>query len=209
MGPKKPSGSEFKKIRNRKEQDNKKLASALGNWLKNENTSHNPGPSEPQIQDEEEDDEEVHGRETHTEDFCKSNMVLEDPTSHITPIEIDTNLEESSGNCSSQQIEYEDPRKWPTNFRLDTVRCKIVEKGPQMINLENHMFPYSDDGRRFSQKWVYKTLPNGENVKRQWLLYSQSKDVLFCFPCLLFSKDDKKDKSVFLILKRDSTIGDT
>lgn len=32
----------------------------------------------------------------------------------------------------------------------------------------------------------------GETVQRQWLLYSQSKDTLFCFPCLLFLfKDDK------------------
>lgn len=36
MGPKKSSGSEFKNIKKRKEESNKKLASALGSWMRND-----------------------------------------------------------------------------------------------------------------------------------------------------------------------------
>lgn len=122
-----------------------------------------------------------------------------------------TDLEKPSTSCTSNynendalnttdvgiEIIYEDPKKWPENVRSDTVRCKLVERGPQTIELDSYKFPCADDGRHFSQKWIYKILPNGEKVKRQWLLYSQSKDALFCFPCRLFSIDDKKDKSAF------------
>lgn len=95
------------------------------------------------------------------------------------------------------KIIYEDPKKWPNNFRSDKVCCSLVERGPQIIDSDNYKFPCTDDGRHFSLKWIFKILPNGKKVKRQWLLYNKSKDALFCFPCLLFSKHDKKDKSAF------------
>lgn len=238
MGPKKPSGSEFKKIKKRKEEDNEKLASALGNWLRNEEKEVGESDSASnsnalQEEEEKEDDQEEKEGENEKED-SKTETVSEDNHSQITPMEFVTNvidfeegsdpelshstmgrqstdLEKPSTSCTSNynendalnttdvgiEIIYEDPKKWPANFRSDTVRCKLVERGPQTIDLDSYKFPCADDGRHFSQKWVYKILPNGEKVKRQWLLYSQSKDALFCFPCLLFSKDDKKDKSAF------------
>lgn len=107
------------------------------------------------------------------------------------------------------EIIYEDPKKWPANFRSDTVRCKLVERGPQTIDLDSYKFPCADDGRHFSQKWVYKILPNGEKVKRQWLLYSQSKDALFFSLALSFQKTTKRTNLLSLILMRDSMIGDT
>lgn len=67
----------------------------------------------------------------------------------------------------------------------------------QLIQIATQCLPCADDGRHFSQKWVYKILPKGERLKRQWFLYSQSKEALLCFPCLLFTKDDKRDKSSF------------
>ena len=45
----------------------------------------------------------------------------------------------------------------------------------------------SSENRHFSSSWFGKNLSNGEKVNRQWLLYSASKNSLFCFPCILFS----------------------
>ncbi|XP_065642435.1 zinc finger MYM-type protein 5-like [Hydra vulgaris] len=41
--------------------------------------------------------------------------------------------------------------------------------------------------RHFSSKWYKKIHPNGEKFVRTWLQYSNKKDSLFCFCCLLFS----------------------
>ncbi|XP_065642475.1 uncharacterized protein LOC136074102 [Hydra vulgaris] len=41
--------------------------------------------------------------------------------------------------------------------------------------------------RHFSSKWYEKIHPNGEKFVRTWLQYSNKKDSLFCFCCLLFS----------------------
>ncbi|KAL4089763.1 hypothetical protein QTP88_024734 [Uroleucon formosanum] len=62
---------------------------------------------------------------------------------------------------------------------------------------QNNYFPVNDeDGRHFDGKWFYKFLNNGEKVRRQWLLYSKSKNAIFCFACLLFSNNDIR-KSTF------------
>ncbi|GBM30112.1 Zinc finger MYM-type protein 5 [Araneus ventricosus] len=110
-------------------------------------------------------------------------------TSNVNDMFNSTNVE--------TQIIYEDPKKWPANFRSYTILCKLVERGPQTIGLNSYKFPYTEDGRHFSQKWFFKILTNGKKVKRRWLLYSQSKDKMFCFPCLLFSKADKSPFSDF------------
>lgn len=232
MGPKKPSGSAFKKIKKRKEEDNKKLGSALGSWLRNDekevNESNRASNSNAPKEEEVEDDKEEKALENEKEN-SKTEDDSKDNHSQIAPMELVTNVvdfeveseqsistmawepadpspstsctfsEHDALNATDMEIKiiYEDPKKWPNNFRSDKIRCNLVERGPQTIDIDSYKFPCTDDGRHFSQKWIFKVLPNGERVKRQWLLYSQSKDALFCFPCLLFSKDDKKDRSAF------------
>lgn len=52
---------------------------------------------------------------------------------------------------------------------------------------QNNYFLINDnDGRRFDGKWFYKTLNNGEKVRKPWLLYSTSKNAIRKSP---FSKD--------------------
>ena len=47
-----------------------------------------------------------------------------------------------------------------------------------------------------SKKWFYKTLKNGEEVLRSWLLYSNSHLGLYCFCCKLFQS--RNDNSQFV-----------
>ena len=52
-------------------------------------------------------------------------------------------------------------------------------------------FPFtSQEGRkrRFNISHFFRKLPNGEKYKREWLVYSKTKDATFCFYCKLFSK---------------------
>ena len=82
---------------------------------------------------------------------------------------------------------YWDPATWSAIG--DKVRCLLINHGPEQDQREQ--YPPSSSTtivRHFNKTWFEKLLPNGEKVNRQWLLYSASKDKIFCFACILFSK---------------------
>ncbi|XP_043923621.1 zinc finger MYM-type protein 5-like [Protopterus annectens] len=79
---------------------------------------------------------------------------------------------------------YSDPGKWPDPMD-DKVRCLLSAVGP--VQIMNHSFPYDDHHRRFNPIFYNKRLTNGETVRRSWLVYSESSDLVFCFCCKLFS----------------------
>lgn len=62
------------------------------------------------------------------------------------------------------------------------LREKILRKGPIQIVTE---FP-ATNGRSFCQKYYMKQMPNGEQVKREWKVYSKSLDSIHCFCCRIF-----------------------
>uniref|UniRef100_A0A8C5MKC1 TTF-type domain-containing protein n=1 Tax=Leptobrachium leishanense TaxID=445787 RepID=A0A8C5MKC1_9ANUR len=104
----------------------------------------------------------------------------------------DVNISETSTAKSSKEdlipafdYNYSDPAKWPYSFN-DDLRQLIIQHGPQQV--VSHDFPKDSKNRRFSSIHYNRRLANGEEVCRQWLIYSTSKDVVFCFCCKLFSK---------------------
>lgn len=56
------------------------------------------------------------------------------------------------------EITYDNPKQWSDNFRSDAVRCKLVERGPQTVDLNSFKFPCTYDGRHFSRDWFFKTV---------------------------------------------------
>jgi len=62
---------------------------------------------------------------------------------------------------------------------------KAVRQSP-----ENYPSRFPDDvvGHSFPVCLLHTKLTNGENVPRDWLVWSKSNQALFCFPCRLFSK---------------------
>lgn len=68
----------------------------------------------------------------------------------------------------------DDPGLWPDDGITSNMRASLVEKGP---------IPTNSNGRRFTDFYY---LPNNETVNRSWLVYSRSKDCVFCFCCKLF-----------------------
>lgn len=82
----------------------------------------------------------------------------------------------------------QDCGKWPAKI-TDDIRQVLVEKGP--VQIKNFNFPIdSNSGRRFTAVNYKTKLPNGEDIDRDWLVYSISKNSIFCFFCKLFSNDD-------------------
>ncbi|XP_076660746.1 uncharacterized protein LOC143364134 [Halictus rubicundus] len=68
----------------------------------------------------------------------------------------------------------------------DTIKL-YIEHGP--INGDDIvMYPLTNN-RRFERKWFTRTMTNGEQVHRNWLIYCKQLDSLFCFPCTLFNDD--------------------
>lgn len=81
-------------------------------------------------------------------------------------------------------FDYADPAKWP-NPVSDDLRQLIVQNGPKQVVL--HEFAKDSKNRRFSPLHYKRRLANGEQVPRQWLVYSVSEDMVFCFCCKLFT----------------------
>ena len=79
-----------------------------------------------------------------------------------------------------------DPADWPAPAEIsDKQRCDIVQRGPP-IQDETFNFPANSSKRRFTACHYYRHLPNGERMKRSWLMYSRISDKIYCFCCILF-----------------------
>uniref|UniRef100_A0A8C5EZQ7 TTF-type domain-containing protein n=1 Tax=Gopherus evgoodei TaxID=1825980 RepID=A0A8C5EZQ7_9SAUR len=48
----------------------------------------------------------------------------------------------------------------------------------------------NEERRRFTSTHFYRTMENGEKIRRSWLMYSVQKDAIFCFCCKLFGTGD-------------------
>lgn len=159
MASKKPSGAWFEKQRKLKESSNQSLSASLGKWLQK--------PS------------------------SKENLVVPSETDSNDEIKITENAIESDTNDeikiekqdNTKNVDFNDPAKWPKiTPRLKAI---LIEHGPPISSTQNY-YPHDENNRHFSNKWFFRKLTNGEQVRRQWLMYSVSKNKLFCFPCILF-----------------------
>ncbi|XP_047141491.1 zinc finger MYM-type protein 5-like [Hydra vulgaris] len=83
--------------------------------------------------------------------------------------------------------DYSDPANWPTHFS-DNFRQFVRKSRPQQIEKYNFPRDRDEQKRKFSSIYYKRTLPNGEKVSRSWLIYSVSKNVVFCLCCKLFGR---------------------
>lgn len=71
------------------------------------------------------------------------------------------------------------------NFRVvmtTNFRERIIRIGPVQIEMEFPKTAY----RSFSKFYYSKKMPNGEEIQREWLIYSKKLDAVHCFPCRIF-----------------------
>lgn len=69
------------------------------------------------------------------------------------------------------------------------IDCNCVILGPtQCRNFDDHRkhIAKSHDNRNICLSHLKRTLANGEVVNRNWVVYSPSKNAIFCFVCRLF-----------------------
>ncbi|CAD0206693.1 unnamed protein product [Chrysodeixis includens] len=76
-----------------------------------------------------------------------------------------------------------DPATWPP-IRNSKIIDYIINTGPLQTHCDD--YPKNDTGRHFSNSHFIKKLANSETIQRRWLVYSISKDRVYCFCCRLF-----------------------
>lgn len=168
MSSKKLSGAECRKIRKQRDENQNILANRMSQWIK----SKNPEPvdsEETEIVDEVSVEPDLGKGKTQSAEHKGSFEVRQDER---LPDE--------------QRINLNDPKSWPE--MEDKVRCFLIENGPDQGKSCDFRLSISEGGRKFSEDWFKKTLPNNEKIDRLWLIYSDVNKSLFCFPCLLFAR---------------------
>lgn len=71
-----------------------------------------------------------------------------------------------------------------TEFLHSDVVNEIIQRGHEKFPPS---FPRDRNNEPFPNSLLSKILPNGETVKRDWLVWSSSKDAFYCLPCRLLS----------------------
>jgi hypothetical protein len=182
---KKTSGAAFKKKKIHRLESDVKLQKTFSKWLEKSSTV---------IQTENNNLHINQNNDSHkSSDVCSSNNNNENvaAVASCSSKDFDKELIEVQDEISSQKLSFQcqDPATWPTKIP-DKTKCFLVEQGPKQDKMEtypNTLCSIDKRTRQFSKKWFEKVLPNGEKFNRQWLLYSFTRDALFCFCCILFS----------------------
>jgi len=68
----------------------------------------------------------------------------------------------------------------------------IFKRGPPPPLDDNFVFPLDEDNRRFTTFSYKRYHTNGECLLRTWLVFSISKNKVFCFYCKLFASSKIK-----------------
>ncbi|XP_039329348.1 zinc finger MYM-type protein 5 isoform X3 [Saimiri boliviensis] len=102
-------------------------------------------------------------------------------------------LEEKNSEASIVPVVLSaDPGTWPRILNIKQ-RDTLVDNVPPQVR--NFNFPKDNTGRKFSETYYTRILPNGEKTTRSWLLYSTSKDSVFCLYCKLFGEGKNQLKN--------------
>uniref|UniRef100_H3AWY1 TTF-type domain-containing protein n=1 Tax=Latimeria chalumnae TaxID=7897 RepID=H3AWY1_LATCH len=86
-------------------------------------------------------------------------------------------------DVDQSSINLHDPGTWPSVID-SKLKSKIVDYGPYQV--KDIKFPEDEKERHFTASYYLRKLPNGETISRNWLVYSQTKDAVYCFCCKLF-----------------------
>lgn len=88
-------------------------------------------------------------------------------------------------NSGATDLDITDVMNYPVNI-TQTLLERIILTGP--IQVQAITFP-ATNGRSFSESYYTKKMSNGENVKRDWLIYSKGLDSVHCFCCRIFQQN--------------------
>lgn len=83
----------------------------------------------------------------------------------------------------------------------------LIRNDSTYYNNSNNVFPKEKTGQKFSEPYFNRILLNNEKIKRDWLVYSVSKNSVFCFCCRIFNLNTAKarltDENGYMMAKFD------
>ena len=90
--------------------------------------------------------------------------------------------------------DFTDVGLWPVEIDHE-IRAMLVRQGSAAVQHLDHEFKEvarpgtktKGDVRKLTKNWFFRDLRNGEKSLRTWMVYSPSREALFCFCCRLFS----------------------
>lgn len=107
-----------------------------------------------------------------------------------------------------------DPALWPSAI-TEQAKSILVSRGAVAFQNRSEKYPASirdmtmgGSTRSFTNSLIKCSLPNGQSVKRQWLLYSPSSGCIYCFACKLFSSKCNAFVNGFSDWKHSERIGE-
>ncbi|XP_061993554.1 uncharacterized protein LOC133711445 [Rosa rugosa] len=190
------SGAQKRKEKEQQEALTQSLAGSLDKYFGGNKKA------ETSVQNVVNDQEDEHNNEQHDEPMNAHENHGEEEREHMIDTENEDQLMDEEDNDSMDQdvpnadfneqinfpLNVDDPGNWD---KIDyNIRDFLVERGPQRDH--DYNFPKDSRGRHFSSEHFFRYLPNGEKQDRNWLVYSESLDRIFCFCCKLFKKDEQK-----------------
>lgn len=116
------------------------------------------------------------------------------PTPSSTPPDSSSDI---STPASTEPIPYSnDPGEWDVSSRHERFIDNCIEKGLQYFQNVDADFSatkraYQNQNRYLTKPMFEYVMPNKSISQREWLLYSPSKQKVFCFYCLLFCTNNR------------------
>ncbi|XP_065654391.1 zinc finger MYM-type protein 5-like [Hydra vulgaris] len=131
---------------------------------------------------------------TQNDDYCDNGDIDSDPLSarsetEFVGISAQSDISTLSLYTDCANIDIGVVKVNVTPKKVEDAILKGPEPHPTTVSVEKH-------GCQFLTYLVSFRLKNKEIVPRDWLVWSKSKNALFCFPCRLFYKFHKQ-KSIF------------
>ena len=195
----KPSGSYYRKRSAQREVDRQKECGSLLKFLKVDQ------PEQPNQLDNEYEQSEMKKVDSsqvfdeETSDIDKTDDTIQVKSKHEENIFEKENRSGDFAYESSAEVSEPESDKFPTYIKdiglwlrpiKDSLRLQLVEQG--VGELQNKAGPFVEDvdergtSRSLTSQWFIKTLANGKELPRDWLIYSPVKGAAFCFCCILF-----------------------
>ena len=115
----------------------------------------------------------------------ESLAVIADVSGSTDNVIVNTAAESNAMESVCLPNRLQDIGNWPFNLSASE-REQIIKCGPTIIG-DDFDYPKNNNHRKFNKIFYYRHMKNGEKYKRSWLVYSTSKDAVFCFCCKLFS----------------------